>query len=200
MKDIVMPCGNEKEFIGMAKKLGFDELVFLYVNKTQFYTEKEDIKITNFLISDEKKVQKGVSAFVKAPKDPRLAFEKAKPLCVFGLELQKKDFMHHRGSGFNHIMAKAAYQNNVCMGFSFSMVLNACEINRAKIIGRIKQNIILVRKNKVKTVIGSFTNNPMQMRAPKDLVAFFTVLGMHAKEARDSLNRTFKKKSKVELT
>lgn len=199
MKDIVMPHKNEKEFIVMAKKLGFTELIFLYIHKTQFYKSSSGIKITNFLITDEKKVQKDIIAFVKAPQDARYVFEKSIPACVFDLELQKKDFMHQRGSGFNQVMAKLAKQNNVKLGFSFSTLLSASPIQRAKIIGRIKQNIVLARKYKVDTVIASFTTNPLEMRSPKDLAAFFTVLGMHPKEAKESLNRFFKKKSLVEL-
>jgi hypothetical protein len=199
MKDIVMPKNNEKDFIAMAKKLGFKELVFLYINKSMFYKRKEDIKITNALITDEKKTQKDIPTFVKSPKDARFVFEKARPICVFDLELQKRDFMHQRGSGFNHIMAKFANNNNIHVGFSFSTILNASKLQSARIIGRIKQNIKLCRKYKVKTVIASFTNNPMDMRAPKDLIAFFTTLGLHPKEAKDSITRSFKKKSKVEL-
>lgn len=199
MKDIVLPHNNEKDFIAMAKKLGFKELIFLYVNKNMFYKGKSDIKISNALLADEKKVQRDINTFVKNPEDARFVFEKARPVCVFDLELQKKDFMHQRGSGFNHIMAKFANSNNIAVGFSFSTILNAQPINRSKIIGRIKQNIKLCRKHKVKTVIASFTNNPLEMRAPKDLMAFFTVLGMHPREAKDSLKQVFKKKLIVEL-
>lgn len=194
-----MPKNNEKEFIDMAKKLGFKELVFLYIHKNMFYKGKQDIKITNALIADEKKTQKDINTFVKNPKDARLAFEKARPICVFDLELQKRDFMHQRGSGFNHIMAKFANLNNIHVGFSFSTILNASKLQSARIIGRIKQNIMLCRKYKAKTVIASFTANPFDMRAPKDLIAFFTTVGMHPKEAKDSINRSFKKKLKIEL-
>lgn len=194
-----MPYKNERDFIVMAKKLGFKELIFLYINKNMFYKDKSEIKITNALITDEKKVQKDFNTFVKSPKDARFVFEKARPVCVFDLELQKKDFMHQRGSGFNHVMAKFANNNNIHVGFSFSTILNASKLQSARIIGRIKQNIKLCRKYKVKTVIASFANNPIDMRAPKDLISFFTTLGMHPKEAKDSIKRTFKKKSKIEL-
>ncbi|MBN1644493.1 hypothetical protein JW851_00435 [Candidatus Woesearchaeota archaeon] len=199
MKDIVMPDNNERDFIVMAKKLGFNELVFLYNSKNQFYRGKSDIKISNALITNEKRVQKDFLTFVKNPDDARFAFEKSKPNCVFDLELQKKDFIHQRGSGLNHIMAKLANQNSINIGFSFSSILNASPIQRSRIIGRIKQNIKLCRKYKVKTVIASFAVNPFDMRSFNDLISFFTVLGMHPKEAKDSLNCSFKKKSIVEL-
>jgi len=199
MKDIVLPDNNEKEFISMAEKLGFEELVFLYNSSKQFYTGKARIKITNGLLSNEKKVQRNFLSFVQSPRNARFVFEKSRPACIFGLELQKRDFMHQRGSGFNHLMAKLACQNNVAVGFSFSMILNYSLVNRSRIFGRIKQNIRLCRKYNAKMVAASFALSPFEMRAPKDLIAFFTVLGMTAKEARNSLNCVFNKKSVVNL-
>lgn len=199
MKDIVFPRNNEEDFIILAKKLEFKELIFVYTSKNQFYKKKCDIKIHNAILTDEKRIEKELMTFVKNPKDARLAFEKSKPSCVFDLELQRRDFIHQRGSGLNHIMARLAAQNDVKIGFSFSTILNASPVDRSKVIGRVKQNIMLCRKYKVKTVVASFASNPLEMRSAKDLISFFTVLGMHPKEAKDSLNRSFKKKAIVEL-
>jgi ribonuclease P/MRP protein subunit RPP1 len=106
---------------------------------------------------------------------------------VFSLEEKgRKDFMHQRGSGLDHILAKLAHQNNIILGFSLNSIINSNKRN--VILGRIMQNIKLCRKYKVKTVIGSFTQNPMEMRSPQDIVSLFTTLGMTQKEVKDSLN------------
>jgi hypothetical protein len=188
MIDIVFPGNDEKEFIAMAKKLGFKGLIFVYADKNKFYKAKSDIKIHNALLTTEKKVQKDFFCFIKGPEDARYAFEKSRPACIFDLELQRKDFMHQRGSGLNHIMARFANNNDIKIGFSFSTILNSAPVLRSKILGRIKQNIKLCRKYKVKTVIASFARSPFDMRSPENLVSFFTVLGMHPKEAKDSVN------------
>ena len=44
-----------------------------------------------------------------------------------------------------------------------------------------------MKKYKVKTLIASFASDPYGMRAPNDLASFFVSLGMHPKEAKDSL-------------
>lgn len=199
MIDVVFPRNNEKEFIELAKTLGFDEIVFVYPSKADFYHGTSNIKIHNALLCGEKKVQKDFFCFVRNPEDARFVFEKSHPFCVFDLELQLKDFMHHRGSGFNHVMARFAAEKGVHLGFSFRSVLDASSVQRAQIIGRLKQNIRLARKYKVKTIVASFAQSPYEMRSPHDLANFFTVLGMHPKEAKDSLNRVFKKESAVEL-
>lgn len=197
--DVVFPRNNEKEFIELARTLGFDELVFVYQSKADFFRSASNIKIHNALLCGEKKVQKDFFCFVRNPEDARFVFEKSGPFCVFDLELQLKDFIYHRGSGFNHVMARFAAEKGVHLGFSFRSVLDSSSVQRAQIIGRLKQNIRLARKYKVKTIVASFAQSPFEMRSPHDLANFFTVLGMHPKEAKDSLNRGFKKDSGVEL-
>lgn len=199
MIDIVFPRNNEKEFIELAKVLGFDELIFVYSNKADFYHGALGIVIHNALLCGEKKVQKDFFCFVRNPEDARYVFEKSSPFCVFGLEVQSRDFMHHRGSGFNHVMARFAAEKGVHLGFSFRSILNSSSVQRAQIIGRLKQNIRLARKYRVKTIIASFAESPFEMRSPHDLANFFAVLGMHPKEAKDSLCREFKKKGAAEL-
>lgn len=198
MMDVVFPRNSEKEFIELARNLGFDELVFVYQSKADFYHGQSNIKIHNALLCGEKKVQKDFLCFVKNPEDARFVFEKSHPFCVFDLELQPKDFMHHRGSGFNHVMARFAAEKGVHVGFSFRSILCSPPVLRAQLIGRLKQNIHLCRKAKVKTVIASFATSPFEMRSPHDLANFFAVLGMHPKEASDSLNRSVKKECGIE--
>lgn len=94
----------------------------------------------------------------------------------------RKDFMHQRNSGLNHILCALAKEHNVAIGFSFSAILESKQ--RAKDFGRIMQNIRLCRKYKIPMVIGSFAKNVWQVRNEKDLQAFFKVLGMTGKEVQ----------------
>lgn len=94
----------------------------------------------------------------------------------------RKDFMHQRNSGLNHVLCALAKENNVAIGFSFSAILRAQ--HRDKMLGRIMQNILLCRKYKLPMVIGSFAKNSWELRNEKDLQAFFRVLGMTGKEVQ----------------
>lgn len=205
--DIVFPDKNEKRFIETAEKLGIEGICFAYTlkDKKDFLEKKEKInkikektKINLFtaIIAGPKDVRKArqITKLVlcKSPENNRHVFEKDKPSLIFGLEiLAKKDSMHSRNSGLNHILCNLANKNNILIGFSFSSVLDSKEMLRTQIIGRIMQNIRLCRKYKTKTVIASFAENPYKMRAFHDLKSVFTTFGMHPKEANDSLENIF---------
>lgn len=104
---------------------------------------------------------------------------------------RKKDFIHHRNSGLNHVLCKLAKKNNIAIGISFNDILKSKE--RDKLIGRIMQNIRLCRKYKVKMVLASFATNKFEMRDAHDLMSFGICLGMNPGEAKKALN--FNKKS-----
>jgi len=196
--DIVIPNNNENEFISIAEKLGYKSLLFLYDFET--YPEKQKnnetndgIKIYNGILADVRNIQKINDRFksknifiaVKSSLRDREIIEKSQANLLFSLEeLGRKDFMHQRGSGLDHIMSKLAHKNKIIIGFSLNSVLNSDK--KHIILGRIMQNIRLCRKYKVETLIGSFTSNPYEMRSPYDLISLFLSLGMTQKEAKDS--------------
>ena len=201
MIDIVIPKNNEKEFIEIAEKLGYKELVFLYSlnefqNKKEFEFKK--IKINIGILADSSNIYKIKNKFkdkkifiaIKSSDNDRDIIEKSRANLIFSFEVNgKKDFIHQRGSGLNHVMCKLAKENNLIIGFSFNSILNSS--NKAQILGRISQNIRLCRKYKVKIAIASFAEKPHEMRAPKDLICFFIVLGMTQKDAKDSLTHNY---------
>jgi len=194
MIDIVIPNNNEKEFVLIAEKLGYKELYFLYsidhyLNKKNI--ESKNIKISYGILADPKNIDKiklkdNVFIAIKNSENNREIIEVSKANLIFSIEENnKRDFMHQRASGLNQILCKLAKQNNVAIGFSLSSILDSK--NKHVILGRIMQNIKLCRKYKVKTVIASFASNPYEMRSPYDIISLFVSLGMHPKEAKDSL-------------
>lgn len=99
----------------------------------------------------------------------------------------KKDALHHRNSGLNHVICKLAQKNKIAIGFNFNDVLRSKGITRAEVLGRMMQNVRLCRKYGLRMVIGSFAQDKWQMRAKNDLISFGIVLGMHQEEARKAL-------------
>ena len=89
-------------------------------------------------------------------------------------ENQRKDFIHQRASGLNHILCNLARKNNITIGFSFTSILNAKD--RHQILGRIMQNLRICKQYKVKTIIASFATNPYEMRSMHDLASLFKLL------------------------
>lgn len=189
--DFVIPGNNEKEFISMAEKLGYHNLIFLYpFNKAT--------KKTNAVIISKKDLSCGLDSrlvVVKAIDENRAFFNSKKVDIIYGLEkISGKDYLHHKASGMNQVLSKLAKQNNISVGFSISMILDAAKHKKHIIMSRISQNIRFCRKYNVDMITASFASHPYQMRAPKDLISLMQDLGMTGSEARNSLQSTkFKK-------
>lgn len=196
--DIVIPQNNETEFAEVALKLGIKKLYFLY-ELNNFSEEKINKKIES--IKEKYNLNFGTGIIVKNPDtskikinsklivakssdNDRMMIESKKINLIYGFEeLGKKDFMHQRASGLNHIMCELAKRNNTTIGFSYSSLFN--ESSHALIIGRIRQNIKLCKKYKLKTAIGAFTENPLDMRSPYDIQSLFNILGMGGRNIKD---------------
>jgi len=202
MIDVVIPKDNEKEFVLIAGKLGYDSLLFLYdysnylLKQKEFENEKNKIKIFIGILADEKDMDRIKNKFkgkkiliaIKSSNNSREVIEKSKANLIFSFEdSNRRDFIHHRASGLNHIMCKLAHQKNITIGFSLSSILNSK--NRPQTLGRMMQNIKLCRKYKVKTIIASFASNPFEMRSSKDVETLFTNFGMQQKEVKDSMSK-----------
>jgi len=182
MIDIVMPKGNESEFIEMAKKLGYSALCFVYNDTKQIPKSDLDI-IPGVLVKDRKRSKKAL--VLRQSTYSREAVE-AGPDIVFGVEdSNSADYIHQRKSGLNHVICRLANEKKVAIGFMFSHLLD--KHMRIRILGRMAQNIKLCRKFKVRTVIASMADDPYNMRSPKDILSLFIDQGFHPKEARDAL-------------
>lgn len=101
------------------------------------------------------------------------------------------DKTHYRNSGMNHQICELARENRVAIGFSFNNILNS--ENKSRTFGRMRQNVRLCRKYKIRMMIGSFAENKFGMRHAKDLMAFGRVLGMTGPEVKKAMN--FEKKA-----
>lgn len=62
----------------------------------------------------------------------------------------RKDFSKQRDSGFNQVLAKAAKKNDVVIGINLDEIFSASKEKKAELLARIRQNIKLCKKNKLK--------------------------------------------------
>ena len=93
----------------------------------------------------------------------------------------KKDFQKQRDSGFNQVLAKIAKEKNVAIGINFDEIIQSSE--KPKILARLKQNISLCNKNKLKMKF--IIQNPENQRDIYDLKSLGAVLGMPTWMVRD---------------
>lgn len=200
--DIVIPQNNETEFADVALKLGIKKLYFLY-EPNNFDEQKVDRKLEiikeNYNLSfetgiivknrDANKIKTNSKLIVAKSSDKdRFLIEGKKVKMIYGFEeLGRKDYIHQRASGLNHIVCELAKKNKIFIGFSYSSLLND-EYNSLVLIGRMAQNIKLCRKYNVKTIIGSFAENPFSLRAPHDISNLFKLFGMDERNVKTSFS------------
>ena len=72
------------------------------------------------------------------------------------------DHTHYRRSNMNQVIAKLIKENNKTYFINFSSILHAK--NKAKLLGRIQQNVILCNKYKCKIKVHNFSKNKIDYR------------------------------------
>jgi len=89
----------------------------------------------------------------------------------------RKDFQKQRNSGFNQVLAKEAKKQNITIGINFDEIIEERNLkNKAEILARIKQNIFLCNKNKVKMKF--ITQKQANSRNIYDLKSLGLILGV----------------------
>jgi len=86
----------------------------------------------------------------------------------------RKDYQKQRNSGFNQVLAKLAMKNKVIIGIDLDEMINADKVKKPEIFARIRQNIKLCNKNKLKMVFVL----RKYFRSVYDFKALGSVLGM----------------------
>lgn len=104
----------------------------------------------------------------------RKILEKQKISVLLINQTKRKDFQKQRNSGFNQVMAKAAKKKDVIIGINLDEIINSKGKAQSKILARIKQNVKLCNKNKLKMRF-IFEKNK---RDSYDLKSLGLVLGM----------------------
>lgn len=89
----------------------------------------------------------------------------------------RKDFQKQRNSGFNQVLAKIAKKKNIIIGINLDEIIEERNLkNKSELLARLKQNIMLCNKNKLKMIfIAKEKNN---QRNKQELKSLGSVLGM----------------------
>ena len=87
----------------------------------------------------------------------------------------RKDRFKQRDSGFNQVLAKLAKKKNIIIGINLDELLDSKKKIKAEILARVKQNIKLCNKNRLKM---KFVSPEKNERNIYDLKALGLVLSM----------------------
>jgi len=84
----------------------------------------------------------------------------------------RKDYQKQRNSGLDNVIAREAGEKSVTIGINLDELTNSKEKDKVEILARIRQNIELCKKHKVKMLFIGKTKDTY------DLKALGSVLGM----------------------
>ena len=192
-----------EEIAKRAKLLGYKGICF-----TTYLDDKNKIKKTKEIVSKLSK-QIGIDIFIgfearntseldkliKLRREYDVLLVKGSDLLLNrkAVETKEVDILTHpeynrRDSGFNHVMAQLAAENNVAIEINFREILNSSKNTRANIMHKIKTNVEICKKYKAPIVISSGSVTHWQLKDPKILISMGCLLGLELKEAKKTIS------------
>lgn len=188
MIDIVVPKGNENDLIAMAQKLGYDALCLLYDTSKDIAAIRASTPLRLYT-AVRKQGQRADLRISIGRQGLRETLEQRRADACFDIELDDaNDYMHSRNSGLNQVLAQLFFDKDVLLGWSLATLLGVDDKVRTISIGRMQQNVVVARKYKLKTTFASFASSPLDLRNPKDMMAFLRVMGMTGAEVNGALD------------
>ena len=80
----------------------------------------------------------------------RKILEKEKIGILLLNQKKRKDPQKQRNSGLNQVLAKIAKKNNIEIGINLDEIIESTKKEKSEILARVKQNIKICNKNKIK--------------------------------------------------
>ena len=208
MIDICLPDRNEAELINRAKELGYKAVAFLYEFKSrgEILKKREELKDLKF------PVYIGTYLEVKSPRDlknldklyldsdmlaaiaqkeelVRLCAENPRIDFVFEISTgMGKEHTHYRNSNMTSIIAGIMKKNKCSYAISFSQILNVVGSVRAKMLGRIMQNVRLLRR-KVPILSASFARDASEIRLPENISVISRICGLNSPQSKAAVSK-----------
>jgi len=111
----------------------------------------------------------------------RLVLENKKVNALIIQHAGQKDRLKERASGLNQVLCKIAHDTGKIILIDFKEILDAGGIEKAKILARLMQNIMLLQKYKVNSGIINKSG-----RENHDLFSFLLTLGSNTNFAKET--------------
>ncbi|WP_409201000.1 ribonuclease P protein component 3 [Methanobrevibacter sp. DSM 116169] len=109
------------------------------------------------------------------------------------VDILSRPYFKRRDCGINHVLAKAARDNDVAIELCFKDILNSYLSYRSKNISYFKDIIALHRKYDFSLILSSGLNSIYDIRNPKDIFIFYNELGLTNDEISNAIEINPKK-------
>ncbi|MCZ7401471.1 MAG: ribonuclease P protein component 3 [Candidatus Methanoperedens sp.] len=91
---------------------------------------------------------------------------------------------------FNNVLAKAASDNSVSIGFNLSLLIRLRGEARVRELKTMRNNLKHARKYKLQLILTSDAHDIYDLRAPREMIAISSLFGMTENEAVDAMSKT----------
>ena len=85
----------------------------------------------------------------------------------------RRDYMKQRDSGLNEVLCKLAKKNDIKIGVEVSAIARLGKVEKARVLARVAQNIVLCRRVGVEIVL---LGDAFKL-SKQDIMGFFITLG-----------------------
>jgi ribonuclease P/MRP protein subunit RPP1 len=89
---------------------------------------------------------------------------------------------------FNNVLAKAAHDNSVSIGFNLGLLIRLQGVARVRELKTMNINLKHARKYKLQLILTSDAHSHYDLRAPREMVAISSLFGMTENEAVDAMS------------
>jgi len=93
-------------------------------------------------------------------------------------------------SEFNNVLAKAACDNSIAIGFNLGLLIRFRGDARVRELKNMKTNIKHARKYELQMIITCDPGSVFDLRSPREMVSLSNLFGMTQSEAIEALSRT----------
>ncbi|WP_413861997.1 ribonuclease P protein component 3 [Methanobrevibacter sp. UBA417] len=104
------------------------------------------------------------------------------------IDTLSRPYYHRRDSGMNHVLAKLARDNNVCVELSLKDILTNHLSYRAKVISYFKEILLFQRKYKFPLILTSGATNFYDTKSVKDFLSIFNSIGFTNEEINNAIS------------
>ncbi len=195
-----------EEVIEFAKKLGWSGVAVCDVFESEEKLIKQRLLIDSLKTKYDTDIAHGVEIRVDDPnkikplaqkirKDVEIIIVRGGDLAInrAALETPEVDILSHpefqrNDSGIDHVLAKLAADNQVCIELNFREALYSFRKSRAHILTHMRRNVALSKKFGFPVVITSGAYSKWEMRGPRELAAFGTMVGLELENAMNAIS------------
>jgi ribonuclease P/MRP protein subunit RPP1 len=168
------------------KEMGLDWVFFLHPDNSVIINTESKEELRRQVSSAH---SKGKIIVVMGGDDEvnRIAVDDKRVSILLSPELRRrKDFMHFRNSGMNHVLCELARKNDVAIGINYSEFKKMKGKEAAETLGRMMQNVKLCNKYHAPVILASFGKKPSSVY---ELRAFALSIGMTTDQTKRSLQK-----------